>query len=157
MIDGFVQPRQIVVDDELTLVKYYPNYRRTLPWYQDLTLCRQVDNIDHPYDMNRLRGMYRYLSSKGECYYLKVRERGRTRLVGDISLYDGKISVAICREYQNRHLGRRAVRALLDRGREIGLPWVDAEIYPFNRQSRKMFLAVGFRQIGEEWYRYDLR
>lgn len=60
MIDGFVQPRQIVVDDELTLVKYYPNYRRTLPWYQDLTLCRQVDNIDHPYDMNRLRRMYRY-------------------------------------------------------------------------------------------------
>lgn len=33
-----------VVDDEIMLVRYYPNYKTTLTWYQDLDLCKQVDN-----------------------------------------------------------------------------------------------------------------
>lgn len=156
MIDGFIQPREIRVDDTLSLVKYYPNYKRTLLWYQDLTLCKQVDNIDHPYDMDRLRRMYRYLSKRGECYYIKFRENGRSHLVGDISLCSGSISIVICPAYQNRHLGRRAVTALLQRAREIGYTSVEAEIYSFNAQSQKIFLAAGFRKVGEEKYEYIL-
>ena len=36
-----------VVDEEISLVPYYPNEETALPWYQDLDVCRQVDNIDH--------------------------------------------------------------------------------------------------------------
>jgi len=32
-----------VSDEEVTLVKYYPNYKTTLEWYQDLDVCKQVD------------------------------------------------------------------------------------------------------------------
>lgn len=157
MIGPFVQPKEIPVDRELSLVKYYPYYGRTLPWYQDLSVCKQVDNIAFPYDRDRLRRMYRYLSTRGECYYLKLREGGRSILVGDISISDGAISIVVCKQYQNRHLGRRAIKAMLERAREVGWDHVDAEIYAFNHQSRRAFRSVGFQPVGEELFRYFFR
>lgn len=50
-----------VVDDEIVLVRYYPNYRTTLAWYQDERLCKQVDNRDAVYDLELLKRMYQYL------------------------------------------------------------------------------------------------
>jgi len=72
MVKGAVQPKEIIVDENITLVKYYPYYKRTLEWYQDLALCKQVENIDVPYDMERLKRMYKYLSSQGECLLYQV-------------------------------------------------------------------------------------
>lgn len=154
MIQGVVQPGKIIIDDNLSLVRFYPYYRRALEWYQDPMLCRQVDNDDSPYDLERLKKMYKYLSTRGECYYIKYRENGKSRLVGDISLFDGKIAIVVCREFQNRHIGRKVVAAMLKRAAEIGLKHVDAEIYDFNKQSIKMFTHVGFKQIDKERYRY---
>ena len=31
-----------IVDGEIALVPYYPNYAAALPWYQDPALCRQA-------------------------------------------------------------------------------------------------------------------
>ncbi len=146
------QPKRISVRDGLELVKYYPNYARALAWYQDLDVCRQVDGIDHPYDLDRLKRMYRYLSSRGECYYIKYRDRGRWRLVGDIALYEGKLAIVVCREHQNCGIGRVAIGALVGRAIELGYRQVEAEIYAFNKQSRRAFEAAGFRQVGEELY-----
>lgn len=154
MIKGIAQPKEIIVDERLSLVRYYPYYKRTLQWYQDPALCKQVDNIDYPYDKERLCRMYKYLSSRGECYYIKYKENGRFHLVGDISLCDGKISIVVCKEYQNRHIGRKAVAAILSRASDIGLKHVDAEIYDFNKQSIKMFTDIGFKKIDKERYRY---
>lgn len=50
-----------IVDDEIVLVRYYPNYRTTLAWYQDVQLCKQVDNRDAVYDLELLERMYQYL------------------------------------------------------------------------------------------------
>ncbi len=33
---------------------------------------------------------------------------------------------------------------------------VTAQIYPFNTQSQRMFLALGFQKVDEEWYEYKL-
>ncbi len=156
MINGIIQPKRLAVSRDIELVKYYPYYKRTLTWYQDPALCRQVDNIDFTYDLDRLKRMYRYLSSKGECYYIKFREKGAWRLVGDISLCEGKISVVICREYQNRHIGRAAIRAVLDRARELNYLRVEAEIYSFNGQSRQAFEAAGFKKTGRERFVKEL-
>ncbi len=156
MIDDYIQPKEIVIDDTLSLVKYYPNYKRTFPWYQDLDVCKQVDNRDSVYDLKLLSQMYRYLSGRGECYYIKFLKNGRWHLVGDITLYNGEIAIVICKEYQNRHLGRKSVAALLQRAKEVGWTKVEAEIYSFNKQSRKMFLSVGFKQIAPERYLYEI-
>ena len=44
-----------------------------------------------------------------DSYYIKVKEKGRWRLAGDISLWNGMISVVLCKECQNRHIGRKDV------------------------------------------------
>lgn len=156
MIQNAEQPKQIMIHENLQLVKYYPYYKRTLPWYQDPVLCRQVDNQEQPYDLEKLKRMYRYLSKNGECYYIKYRENGRWHLVGDISLCGGAIAIVICREYQNRHIGRSAVSGILKRAGQLGLGQVEAVIYSFNGQSRKAFLSAGFCQVEKEKYVYRL-
>lgn len=140
----------------LTLVKYYPYYSSALAWYQDPVLCKQVDDLDYVYDLERLKRMYRYLSRKGECYYIKYKDGGAWRLVGDASICDGEISIVISKAYQNRHIGRLVIAALLQRGKQLDLPQLSATIYQFNRQSRRAFLAAGFHQISNERYICDL-
>ena len=73
--------------------------------------------------------------------------------VGDATLQDsGEISIVICREYQNRHIGRKCAAELIRLVKEKGFAGVKANIYSFNTQSRAMFLACGFTQDSEEWY-----
>ena len=138
-----------IVDEKIALIPYYPNYEVALEWYQDLELCKQVDNIDYVYTLDRLKGMYGYLSTHGDCYYIEY----QGVLVGDITLKEEEISIVICREYQNRHIGRKCVQNIIELAREKGLSRVKAEIYSFNKQSQRMFLPMGFEQTeGSDWY-----
>lgn len=125
----------------------------TSRWYQDLDVCKQVDNRDKPYDTELLHSMYDYLCAHGDCYYIEY----NGVLVGDVSLRDsGEIAIVICKEYQNKHIGRRCVIDMLKLAKEKEMAKVTANIYSFNAQSRRMFLSVGFRQTDEEWYEYVL-
>lgn len=146
--------RKRIVDNEIVLIPYYRNDEVSLPWYQDPEVCRQVDNIDHVYDLERLHNMYDYLSAHGDCYYIEF----RGTLVGDVSLREnGEIAIVVSREYQNLHIGRRCVREMIEFAEEKGLPSVKANIYSFNAQSRSMFLSAGFRETDKEWFEYDLK
>lgn len=139
------------VDENISLVPYYPDYDMALRWYQDPQLCKQVDNIDFVYDLDRLKRMYGYLTAHGECYYI---EYGGI-LVGDITLRENEeISLVVSREYQNRHIGRKCVKNILELAEEKGMKQVKAEIYSFNEQSRKMFLSAGFKHVGGDWYSF---
>lgn len=141
------------IDSELRLLPYYENYDVTYNWYQDAELCRQIDNIDHVYSIEQLSEMYTFLSENGDCYYIEY----RGRLVGDVTLRDNnEICIVICREYQNRHIGRRCIREIIEIAREKGLSVIKANIYAFNAQSRKMFMSAGFCEVGDEWFEYRL-
>lgn len=98
-----IQPRQIRVNENSILVKYYPYYKETIKWYQDPELCRQVDNIDYVYDKKKLSRMYRYLNKHGEVYYIKYKDNGRYRLIGDVSLWDNTMAIVIIKEYQTEN------------------------------------------------------
>lgn len=138
-----------IVDREIRLVPYYRNDAVSLPWYQDPDVCRQVDNRDTPYDLDLLHRMYDFLSAHGDCYYIEY----RGALVGDVTLRDnGEIAIVVCREFQNRHIGRCCVLDMLKLAREKGMARVTANIYAFNEQSRRMFTSIGFTQTGDEWY-----
>ena len=140
-----------IIDGALRLIPYYRNDAASLPWYQDLTVCKQVDDRDTPYDVELLHRMYDFLSTHGDCYYIEY----QGVLVGDVSLREnGEIAIVVCREYQNRHIGRRCVLEMLRLAREKRMARVRANIYSFNRQSQRMFLSVGFVQTDEEWYEY---
>lgn len=141
------------VDEEIRLVPYYRNDEVSLAWYQDPVLCRQVDNIDHVYDLEDLHRMYDFLCANGDCYYIEY----KGTLVGDVSLRNNSVlAIVICSEYQNLHIGRRCIAEMLKLAREKGMDSVRAEIYSFNGQSRRMFLSLGFVQTGDEMYEYRL-
>lgn len=142
-----------IVDPEITLVKYYPNYQTALKWYQDPQLCKQVDNRDTVYDLPLLKRMYKYLDQRGDLFYIKY----RGRLCGDVCLqHSGEVNIVIAGPYQNRHIGRRVLGAVIRLAREKQLNQLHAEIYSFNAQSRKMFTAMGFQKTGEESFILNL-
>lgn len=137
------------VDNEIRLVPYYRNDEVSLAWYQDLDVCKQVDNRDKPYNLELLHSMYDYLCIHGDCYYIEY----NGVLVGDVSLRDnGEVAIVICKEYQNRHIGRRCVKDMIILAKEKGMNKVRANIYTFNKQSQKMFKSIGFHSIGDEWF-----
>lgn len=142
-----------IVDPEITLVKYYPNYQTALQWYQDPQLCKQVDNRDTVYDLPLLKRMYKYLDQRGDLFYIKY----RGRLCGDVCLqHSGEVNIVIAGPYQNRHIGRRVLGEVIRLAREKQLNQLHAEIYSFNAQSRKMFTAMGFQKTGEESFILNL-
>lgn len=47
-----------IIDKEIKLVPYYRNDEVSLPWYQNLDVCKQVDNRDELYDLELLHCMY---------------------------------------------------------------------------------------------------
>jgi len=140
-----------IIDKEIKLVPYYRNDEVSLPWYQNLDVCKQVDNRDELYDLELLHCMYDYLSSNGDCYYIEY----EGKLVGDVSLRDnGEIAIVVCKEYQNQHTGRRCVLDILKLAKEKGMSKVKANIYSSNKQSQTMFQSIGFVKTEEEWYEY---
>ena len=141
------------IGDDICLVPYYPNEDIALAWYQDKEVCRQVDNTDDVYSLDRLRAMYDFLSTHGECFYIQY----KGKLVGDISLQNtSEIAVVVCKEYQNQHIGRKCVLDMIKLAKEKGMHEVKANIYSFNKQSQRMFQSIGFQPSEDEWYIYTI-
>ena len=142
-----------LVDKEIKLIKYYPNYKTTLAWYQDLGLCKQVDNRDTAYDLDLLKAMYKYLNKKGDLFYIKY----KNRLCGDVCLQpDGEINIVVVKPFQNKHIGRRVISEIIQLAKEKGIQELHAVIYSFNGQSQRMFESVGFQRVDTEKYKLVL-
>ena len=100
-----------------------------------------------------LHCMYDFLSTHGDCFYIEY----KGVLVGDVSLRDNaEVAIVICKEYQNRHIGRAVLGKILMLAKEKKYPQCYAEIYSFNTQSRKMFESMGFVQKDAETFVYNL-
>lgn len=144
----------ISVTDKISLIPYYPAYETALVWYQDKTLCKQVDNTDAVYDLEKLIRMYHYLDTHGDLFYIAY---GGT-LCGDVCLQNtGELSIVICKEFQNRHIGRAVIRQMLTLAAEKGFTQCFAHIYSFNIQSQQMFKSLGFVEESEERYVYPIK
>ena len=138
-----------IVDEDIVLVRYYPNYKRTLGWYQDLDLCKQVDNRDTAYDLDLLKCMYNYLNRQGDLFYIKY----KNRLCGDVCLQSsGEVNIVIAKPFQNKHIGRRVIKEIIQLAKEKQISELHAEIYTFNTQSKTMFQSVGFTKVDSEQY-----
>ena len=139
----------ITIDNEIKLVKYYPNYKEALPWYQDPQLCKQVDNRDSVYDLDLLKAMYQYLDKKGDLFYIQY----QNTLCGDVCLQDdGEINIVVAAPFQNKHIGRRVIHGIIKLAKEKELQELYAVIYSFNTQSQRMFESVGFQKTEAEKY-----
>lgn len=150
---GEIAMESRLVDKEIKLIKYYPNYATTLAWYQDLDLCKQVDNRDTAYDLDLLKAMYKYLNRKGDLFYIKY----KNRLCGDVCLQpDGEINIVVAKPFQNKHIGRRVISEIIQLAKEKGIQELHAVIYSFNGQSQRMFESVGFQRVDTEKYKLVL-
>lgn len=144
---------EIIIENNLKLISYFPNQEITLKWYQDLDVCKQVDNIDTPYTIERLDAMYNYLSSNGDCYYIEF----NNTLVGDVSIFnDNEIAIVLSKEFQNQHIGRKCINQMILLAKAKDIKELKATIFSFNTQSKKMFEAAGFKQVGKELYIYKI-
>lgn len=142
-----------IVDDEIKLIKYYPNYQTALKWYLDKDVCKQVDNREDVYDLDLLKRMYKYLNKHGDLYYIKY----KNRLCGDVCLQpSGEVNIVIAKEFQNKHIGRRVMNHIILLANKKGMKELHAEIYSFNLQSRKMFESIGFKQVDNEHFIYNM-
>ena len=141
----------IPLTDKIALIPYYPASETTLAWYQDKTLCKQVDNIDTVYDLDKLNRMYHFLNTHGDLFYIAY----EGTLCGDVCLQTtGELAIVICKKYQNRHIGRAVIQKMLNLAQSKGFASCWAHIYTFNTQSRKMFLSLDFVQRDEEHFDY---
>lgn len=138
-----------IIDEEIQLVPYYTNYKTTLMWYQDLDLCKQVDNRETVYDLNLLKRMYKYLNQHGDLFYVKY----KNRLCGDVCLQpNGEVNIVVAKSFQNKHIGRRVIKEIIELAKEKNIQELHAEIYSFNIQSQKMFQSIGFKKVDDEQY-----
>lgn len=141
------------MEEVVRLVKYYPNEDIALKWYQDITICKQVDNIDSVYDVHKLKRMYAYLDTHGKLFYIEY----DNKLIGDCCLLDsGEIAVVISKPYQNLHIGRKCILQLITLAKQMRMSKVYARIFSFNVQSQKMFTSIGFQKVDEEMYVYRI-
>ena len=65
---------------------------------------------------------------------------------------DGEINIVVSKPFQNKHIGRRVIREIIQLAKEKNISEVYAEIYSFNTQSQRMFESMGFQRVDEEKY-----
>ena len=120
-----------------------------------------MDGEVKPYTREGIAGMYRYLEEHGEMYLIEYREEGQFSPIGDVTFWQEDMPITIGRkDLHGRGIGRRVVRNLIERGRELGYSQLFIqEIYGFNLASQRMFESCGFRREGqtEQGWRYALR
>ena len=139
--------------DDINLVKYFSDYKLTLPWYEDVETVKMVDNANIPYDLDKLKTMYNYLNYNGDLFYIAY----KNKLIGDCAIFDDNmVAVVVSKEYRGRKIGSKVLDKLISYAREKELPYLKAEIYGFNQISKKLFKSKGFEKIGKEMYKLDL-
>lgn len=64
----------------------------------------------------------------------------------------GEVNIVIAKPFQNKHIGRRVMKEIIQLAKEKQISQLHAEIYSFNTQSQKMFQQIGFTKVDDEQY-----
>ncbi len=146
-IPGISQPEFLFIDDTLRLRRYDGIHGFALQWYQDEETVWLVDGVRRIYDAAGLRGMYEYLNNKGELYFIEANTPEGWMPIGDVTFWQQDMPIVIGdAAYRGRGVGKKVVRRLIDRGRELGCDILYVgDIYSFNAASRRCFESLGFR------------
>ncbi len=158
-IIGAEQPACMEIETTLRLRRYDGTADFALPWYQDDELVYLVDGVSKVYDRANLYGMYTYLDQHGELYFIETLEEGHWVPIGDVTFSREDMPIVIGEPaYRGRGLGRKVIKALMDRGRQLGFTRLGVrEIYDWNAASIRCFTACGFRPVEQtdKGWRYE--
>lgn len=146
-IPGIEQPQVLPIDDTLRLRKYEGTVDFAFDWYQDPETVYLVDGVRTPYTWEKLGRMYRWLDAHGELYFIEALEDGGCRPIGDVTFWQMDMPIVIGdRHYRGRHIGRKVISALIQRGKQLGYSELYVnEIYDYNTGSRRCFESAGFQ------------
>ena len=160
-IEGVAQPAWIEIEDTLRLRRYDGTADFALPWYQDEELVYLVDGVRKPYSRETLYAMYTCLDGRGELYFIEALADGAWTPIGDVAFSREDMPIVIgAPAYRGRGLGRKVVRALMDRGRDLGFEKLGVrEIYDWNNASIRCFTACGFAPVErtDRGWRYEAK
>ena len=160
-IEGVEQPACIRIDSTLRLRRYDGTADFAFPWYQDAEVVYLVDGVRRPYDRETLYAMYGCLDARGELYFIEALADGVWTPVGDVGFSREDLPIVIGEpEYRGRGVGRKAIRTLMDRGRQLGYDTLGVrEIYDWNAASIRCFTACGFAPVErtENGWRYEAK
>ena len=160
-ISGVDQPAFIQINKTLRLRRYDGTADFAFAWYQDPELVYLVDGVRKPYDRETLYNMYNYLDQHGELYFIEALEDGRYVPIGDVAFSETDLPIVIgVPEYRGRGVGRLVIRALMERGRQLGYHFLGVrEIYDWNTASIRCFTACGFTPVErtDKGWRYEAK
>ena len=160
-MEGVEQPEYIQIDDALRLRRYDGTADFALSWYRDEETVYLVDGVRKAYDREYLYDMYTWLDAHGELYFIETRENGAWVPIGDVTFSREDLPIVVgAPEYRGRGIGKRVVRALMDRGRRLGYDALGVkEIYDWNAGSVRCFTSCGFAPVDrtEKGWRYEAK
>ncbi|MFD3157665.1 GNAT family N-acetyltransferase [Haloimpatiens sp. FM7330] len=148
---NIIQPQIISINENLRLRK--PDkieWKIALPWYQNPKVLYYSEGVtDKVYDMDIINRMYKYLSSIGELYFIEIFENSVWKPIGDVTLSEENMPIAIGDEkYWGKGIGKKVIRKLIERAKSIGLSKIYIpEIYLYNNRSQNLFTSMGFIEV----------
>jgi GNAT superfamily N-acetyltransferase len=119
-----------------------------LPWYADPEVMRS-EGASQPLTRDQVTRMYEHLDREGSLWIIEVEVDGRWHAVGDASLHDSMMPLAIGDpQYRRRGIGRAVLGWIIEHARELGWTQLRAhEIYEDNIASLRLFRAAGFVEV----------
>ncbi len=153
-LEDIMQPETIDLSDTLRLRRYDGHYETFLPGYQNPVVYQNSEGIfDEAKKPNLayVRGMCDFLDRVGELYYIEAKENGEFLPIGDVTVKPENPPIAIWRdEYRGKGVGTAAMRAVIDRLRELGFDKITgSQVFKWNTASQKLHEKLGFRRVSE--------
>lgn len=141
------------VNDELRLVKYDEKYYSiSEEWYKDKEILYYSEGETvEVYDRKQIEQMYGYLSTNGELYFIQVKQGDEWVIIGDTTLLEDNMPIVIGdKAYWSKGIGRKVIKALIEKGRSQGMTIFRTRIYYYNHRSKAMFKSLGFK-LEKKW------
>lgn len=147
------QPEIIQINKALRLKKTEQSeWEKALKWYQNKKVMYLSEGVnDKVYTMNEINRMYTYLDKIGELYFIEVFKDNTWKAIGDVTLSDKNMPIAIGDEnYWGKGIGNKVIKTLLQRAKDIGMKKIEIQtIYHYNERSKNLFTSLGFKKNKE--------
>ena len=147
------QPKLININETLRLrTPDKKDWDLAYPWYQNPKVMYLSEGVtNQTYELYHIYNMYEFLSTRGELYFIEVKEDGKWIPIGDVTLWEENLPIAIGDErYWGRGIGKLVIKTLLKRAKFLGMTKISVPaIYHYNIGSQRLFESCGFKKIGE--------
>lgn len=147
------QPEFIEINSALRLrTPKKSDWDLAYPWYQNPNVMYLSEGVTNKtYELEQIYNMYEFLSTRGELYFIEVKENENWYAIGDVTLWEENLPIAIGdEEYWGQGIGKAVIKTLLKRAKRLGMTKISVPaIYHYNIGSQRLFESCGFKKVGE--------